>query len=129
MSGLSRNIERTVEGVQESKEISDLQLGSVNDTEDKFKGIAVAVEEVNTVTSNLSESSESMINSKDRLVELMQQLSAISEENAASTEEASASVEEQTASMNEIANASESLSQLAVDMFTDVSQVKLSDKK
>ena len=70
-----------------------------------------------------------MINSKDRLVELMQQLSAISEENAASTEEASAPVEEQTASMNEIANASESLSQLAVDMFTDVIKVKLSDKK
>lgn len=129
VSGLSRNIERTVAGVQESKEISDLQLGSVNDTEDKFKGIAVAVEEVNTVTSNLSESSDSMINSKDRLVELMQQLSAISEENAASTEEASASVEEQTASMNEIANASESLSQLAIDMYTNISQVKLTGKE
>lgn len=101
----------------------------MNDTEDKFKGITVAVEEVNAVTSSLSESSDSMINSKDRSVKLVIQLSAISEENAASTEKASASVEEQTASMNEIANASESLSQLAVDMFTDVSQVKLSDKK
>lgn len=124
---LSSNMDHTVTAAQGSKELSDQQLVSVYDTQDKFTGISKAVEEVKTVTNNLKDSSEVMVSGKDQLIALMQNLSSISEENAASTEEASASVEEQTASMAEIANASESLSELAVEMHMNINQVKLSD--
>ena len=125
---LSANMDQTVATVQESKEISEQQLVSVYDTQSKFTGISTAVEDVKAVTNNLRESSEAMVSGKDHLIALMQNLSAISEENAAGTEEASASVEEQTTSMAEIANASESLSELAVEMHMNISQVKLSEK-
>lgn len=125
---LSANMDQTVATVQESKEISEQQLVSVYDTQSKFTGISTAVEDVKAVTNNLRESSEAMVSGKDHLIALMQNLSAISEENAAGTEEVSASVEEQTASMAEIANASESLSELAVEMHMNISQVKLSEK-
>lgn len=124
---LSTNMDHTVTATQSSKELSEQQLVSVYNTQDKFTGISAAVEEVKNVTNNLKESSEVMVNDKDHLIMVMQNLSSISEENAASTEEASASVEEQTASMHEIANASESLSDLAVEMHMNINQVKLSD--
>ena len=128
ITDLARNMDQTIESVQESKKISEEQLVSVYDTQSKFTGISTAVEDVKNVANNLRGSSEAMVIGKDNLIALMQNLSAISEENAASTEEASASVEEQTASMAEIANASESLSELAVEMHANINQVKLSDK-
>ncbi len=50
------------------------------------------------------------------LLILTQNLSAIVQENASGSEEASAAIEEKMAALEEIANASDSLAQIAVEM-------------
>jgi methyl-accepting chemotaxis protein len=101
------------------------QTTSVDLTSKKFDGIAKTIEEQKKLIDVLNHSSKEMGMKKDEIVGIIQNLSAISQENAAGTEEAMASIEEQNASINEIANASESLSSLAMEMQKAISKFKL----
>lgn len=100
----------------EMGEIVTSQTESVNDTNNKFEGIAQAIENMNNLMNEIRNSGQATEIKKDEIVELIENLSAISEENAAGTEEASASVEQQVASIVEISNSSESLANLAEKM-------------
>ena len=110
--------------MEEMAEIATSQTESVNITNNKFEGIAKAIESMNNLMNEIHESGQSMEDKKDEIVTLVENLSAISQENAAGTEEASASVEEQSASIIEIANSSESLAKLAEDMNEIISKFK-----
>lgn len=103
-------------------------VGSQNETvemtNNKFQGIADAIELVKESIESIRNAGIEMEERKDGIIDVIQNLSAISEENAAGTEEASASVEEQTASIEEISNASEELSRLAEKMQESISQFK-----
>lgn len=98
------------------------QTNSVDFTNTKFEGIAVAIENLKHLIQYLNQQSKDMGLQKDEIVAILQNLSAISEENAAGTQEATASIEEQTSSMNEIAHSSESLSGLAQDMQKSIAK-------
>lgn len=100
------------------------QTKSVEESNDRFEGIAAAIEEMKRVIANINQSGQEMANKKGHIISIMENLSAISEENAAGTQEASASIEEQTSSMKEIANASESLAKLAEEMQESISRFK-----
>lgn len=112
----------TMEGVGK---IVAMQTESVGKTNEKFVGIASAIEKVKKAIDVINQSSHEMETKKNQIIGIMENLSAISEENAAGTEEASASVEEQTASMDQIANASEALAKLAEEMQESISKFKL----
>ena len=105
-------------------EIVSLQNESLHQTNAKFNGIAEAIDNVKTIVEHLDSSSRNMNLKKTEIIAIIENLSAISEENAASTEEASASVEEQTAGMAQIADASDSLAQLAQQMQESISIFK-----
>ena len=124
VTDLSNKTNHAVTTMEEVTSITELQNKNVADTNDKFIGIANSIENMGSVISMINESGKQMIEKKDMIVEIIQNLSAISEENAAGTEEASASVEEQTATIAEIANASESLGQLATDLQEGISKFK-----
>lgn len=100
------------------------QTQSVKETENKFEGIAKAIEKTKNAIDILNKSGKMMEDKKDNIIGIIENLAAISEENAAGTEEASASVEEQTASMEQIANASEELANLAEEMQGSISKFK-----
>ncbi|OLS01646.1 methyl-accepting chemotaxis protein [Tissierella creatinophila] len=102
-----------VKTMEELEEIVSSQSESVKTTNNKFQGIAEAIEEMKCVINRVSNSSDEMENKKGEIISIIENLSAISEENAAGTQEASASVQEQTAAMEEIANASEDLAKIA----------------
>jgi len=122
---LSQKTEIAVKSMEASKVVNQLQLTSLGQTQDKFKGIASAIEDVKSVIQELNYSSDLMLDKKTQIIEIIEHLAAISEENAASSEEASATVEEQTSAMNQIADASESLSKLAEAMQDNVHKFKL----
>lgn len=122
---LSGKIAGAVTEMEEVKKITESQSNSVDLTNDRFMGIANAIEEIRELTAIIDESERRMEGKKDQVIQVIQNLSAISEENAAGTEEASASVEEQTASMMEIANASEALANLANEMLESIIKFKL----
>lgn len=106
----------------EMGDIATSQTESVNLTNDKFEGIARAIEDMDNLMDEFHKSGQAMEDKKNDIVRLVENLSAISEENAAGTEEASASVEEQSASIIEIANSSEALAKLAEEMNEIISK-------
>ncbi|MBN2795664.1 MAG: methyl-accepting chemotaxis protein [Clostridia bacterium] len=110
--------------IEVNRVVSDQSVG-VTRTNDKFDGIAKAIQHTLQVLSTLNESGQLMEEKKNEIVGVIENLSAISQENAASTEEASSSVMSQTDSLKEIARASELLSELAEDMQLSISKFKL----
>lgn len=114
-----------VETMQEVKWIVNSQTQSVEDTEEKFEGIAKAIELQKEIIEKLNHLAELMANNKNKIIELTQSLSAISEENAAGTQEAPASMEEQAATIEKIANSGESLAKVAQDLRALISKFKV----
>lgn len=121
---LSEKTQYALQTMQETGKIVVSQAKSVEESNDKFVGIAAAIEKMKSVIAKINQSGYEMSNKKDQIIGIIENLSAISEENAAGTQEASASIEEQTSSMAEIANASESLSRLAEEMQGSISSFK-----
>lgn len=121
---LSSRASTAVEIMQEVAGVVKSQTDSVNMTTDKFNGIALAIEEMQSSMSAFNASMQDMVSKKDQVLGVMHNLSAIAEENAAGTEEASASVEEQTAAMEQISAASAALAELAQDMQNSVAKFK-----
>ena len=97
--------------------VYDRQLSKcVNETEEKFKEIATAIDIAKKIIENLEKSTSVMIESKDQIIGLTQNLSAIAEENSAGTQECSASMEEQATTIEEISNAGKKLEKVANDL-------------
>lgn len=113
---LQINSQNAVEIIDKSSVITKEQEDSVTVTDERFKGIASAIEETKTIVNKLNSSGQEMEKKKDQITEILKTLARIAEENAASTQQVSAASEEQTASMIEIANASGGLSQLAKEL-------------
>ncbi|WP_198135373.1 methyl-accepting chemotaxis protein [Alkaliphilus metalliredigens] len=122
---LTAKTELTVSTMQEVDSITTSQTMSVSMTNDKFEGIAKAIENIQKLISMITLSGKEMEGKKSEVISIIENLSAISEETAAGTQEAAASVEEQTASMIEIANSSEALGQLAEEMKKNISKFQL----
>ncbi len=122
---LKQKSEDAVNTMTNVKEIVTLQTGSVKETEDKFSGIADAIDSIKKVIEKLNDSADVMTQNKNIVVELTQNLSAISEENAAGTEEASAAMEEQAATVQEIANSAEGLAGVAQELQLQIGKFKV----
>lgn len=96
--------------------IVEAQHESVRATENKFKGIADAIDQIKDVIEKLNRSADDMSKNINGVIELTVALSSISEQNAASTEEASAAMQEQTATMLEIATSGQQLAEVAQEL-------------
>lgn len=114
-----------VHTMEDMEELVDMQAQGVENTNEKFTGIANAVDEMKSVIDTINDSSMTMDSKRGNITAVIENLSAISQENAASTQEAAASMEEQTTSMAEIAGASSDLSELAENMQRSVSKFKI----
>jgi methyl-accepting chemotaxis protein len=121
---LTNKTQYAVETIEEVGKLFVSQAKSVDESNEKFEGIAAAIEKMKIAIANINESGKEMENKKGQIIGIIENLSAISEENAAGTQEASASIEEQTSSMEEISNASESLAKLAEEMQENISKFK-----
>ncbi len=120
--------EKTSTGVETMAEVAKIvssQSESVSMTNNKFDGIAQAIEDMRKVIDKVSGSSDQMADKKEEIISIIQQLSAISQENAAGTQEAAASVEEQTASTEEIAHSSEELAKIAENLNEEISKFNI----
>ena len=120
--------DKTKSGVETMDNVLEVvisQAGSVDATNNKFDGIAQAIEEMRQVINRVSGAGDEMDAKKEDIISIIEQLSAISQQNAAGTEEAAASVEEQTASTEEIAHSSEELAKIAEDLNEQVSKFSI----
>ncbi len=125
ISELKAKSVEAVEAMNGAKTIVHEQSQSVEMTEEKFKGIAEAIDAIKMIIQKLNGSTAQMTQNKEVIIELVQNLSAISEENAASTEEASASMQEQSATIQEIANSGENLAHIAEELRLMIDKFKI----
>ncbi|NLB89456.1 MAG: HAMP domain-containing protein, partial [Syntrophomonadaceae bacterium] len=119
---------KTIHAVTTMDDIKNIvaeQARSVDETKEKFEGIAVAIETTKEAIDKINNSVIKMANKKNDIVQVINNLSLLSEENAASTEETAAFIQQQTASMQELAFASQSLARLAEDLQMLIQQFKL----
>ena len=121
-------MEKTATGVETMESVGVIvraQNESVDMTDNKFNGIAKAIENMQNSLEDFNKSMDKIENSKDGTLNVIQNLSAIAQENAAGTEEASASVEEQTAATEQISDASSALAKLSEEMQEALGRFKL----
>lgn len=113
---LQSNSQNAVDVIDKSSAIAKKQEDSVLITNERFKGIAKAIEKTEVIINKLNFSGQDMEKKKDQIIDILKNLACIAEGNAASTQQVSASTEEQTASMMEIAAASHGLSELVKEL-------------
>lgn len=123
---LRTEVQNAVNTMTLMMEKSKEQEYSVEETKEKFFGIAEAMELSKESVNVLNQSGRQLLEKKQEILRSIQELEKLSEENAANTQEVSASVEEQTASMDQIAEATYSLSRLAEEMREQLDKVKIS---
>lgn len=114
-----------VDTMKEVETILKAQADNVNESKESYSAIARAMNTSEEAVEVLSEESVKMKSQKDEVHETMQSLAAVAEENAAGTEQAAASMQEQSKSVEEIRNASESLSELAIELQDLISKFDL----
>lgn len=122
---LQVNAVNAVQVVEKVAAIVNRQQESVSITENKFNGIASAVEAAKGAIGELNHSANQLDKMKETLVDMISSLSAIAEENAAGAQEASAATEEQTASIQQISSASEDLAKLSMELQREIDKFKL----
>ncbi|WMM24223.1 methyl-accepting chemotaxis protein [Tissierella sp. MB52-C2] len=121
---LTQETEYAVNNIEKVREATELQRVSVENTNDKFEGIADAIEKIGMAIEYVISSGDEMNSKKEDIINIIENLSAISEENAAGTQETSASVEEQISAMAEIELASKDLLNLSEEMYKEISKFK-----
>lgn len=108
--------EKSVDTMENVKEVIDKQDVNVTNTQDAFNkvkdGIDRSVEGIREIAKRTAGLDEARI----KVVDIVQNLTAIAEENAASTEETSASAEEVNAVISNIAANANNLHEIAVSL-------------
>ncbi len=121
---LRSKTEEAVITMKEMNHVVDEQGISVANTKEQFEGIATAIETTKNIIAKLNNSGQIMEEKKSQIIENIENLAAVTEENSASTQEVNASVEEQTAAIMQIADASESLDDLVIEMKENINKFK-----
>ncbi len=111
-----------VNKMDEVLNISASQADYVGLTQDKFTGIASAIEDTKKSIGLLSLSIEEIGEKKESIVEIIKELHNVSSENTAGTEEVSQSMQEQSMYMNEILNVGKNLYNMAAKMEESASK-------
>ncbi len=121
---LKNKTEEAVVTMKDMNHVVEEQGMSVENTKEQFDGIARAIETTKTIIAKLNKSGQLMEEKKSHIIGNIENLAAVTEENSASTQEVNASVEEQTATIMQIADATESLNDLVVEMKENINKFK-----
>lgn len=124
ITALISDSEKSVETMNEVKNIMERQSDMVNETEKTFgevlDGIKASREGINDISSNMS----SLNKTREVVVDIVSNLSAIAEENAASTEETNAAVSEVSASVQQVSASAATLKAIADQLNKAVNTFK-----
>lgn len=124
IADIEKKTNDTVQEVFKSNEVVSEQILAVNNTQELFKTVFSAMDEVIENIERTEKSVENIMVSKEKVMEAMENISAVAEESAATTEEISASTQEQMASAEDLANHARTLNDLSVDLRSQISKFK-----
>lgn len=124
VASIGKKTNDTVEEVMNSNVVVSEQIQSVNSTEEMFKTVFAAMQEVITNIERTEKSVGNIMKSKEKVLESMENISAVAEESAATTQEISASTEQQMASAEELANNAQELNEVAAALNRELDKFK-----
>lgn len=119
---LKTKSQQAVDTMEVSKKLVEESNVNLERTQRRFEMIAEAVEGANSVVAKLNESSEKLTEKNKAIAAVSNKLMDMAKENDATTDEAEAAVDTQTQALADIAEASESLAQIATDLQNEVSR-------
>ncbi len=106
------------------KKNADQQI-AVSSVNSIFTEIHESTEKITDIIDEVVDFIEGVNKDKDEMVYAIEKISAVSEEAAAASEEVTASVEEQTVAMDDVAKSAELLNNLADDLQREINQFKI----
>lgn len=110
---LIEKIERAVDNIATLESLVDEQKESVSQTNHKFAGISLAINEMRNQIENVNHAQTQMTQMNQDINEIMSHLTKISDDNAAGAEEAAASIEGQIESINYVDEQANTLTELS----------------
>ena len=125
INDLSQKTKFAVEDMKKVEQVVSSQSESLIKTNNKFDGIANAIENMKAVIYEFNESSKEILQKKNQITEIINNLASISTENAAGTEKASSSIEDTSNAIMQIAEASSLLANLAEELQEQIFRFKL----
>lgn len=122
---LKTKSQQAVDTMEVSKKLVEESNVNLERTQRRFEMIAEAVEGANSVVTKLNESSEKLTEKNKAIAAVSNKLMDMAKENDATTNESEAAVDTQTQALADIAEASESLAQIATDLQNEVERFRL----
>lgn len=125
IENLSYESRNTVEAMNNMHDIIIDQQQKLGDTETKFSEVSAGIQSSLEQINQIRDGSEVCDQARIKVTDIIQNLSAISEQNAAATEQTSASMQELNSTMTILADKSEQLGNLAVQINKDLDFFKI----
>ncbi len=122
---LKTKSQQAVDTMEVSKKLVEESNVNLGRTQRRFDMIAEAVQGANSVVTKLNASSERLNEKNQAIAALTKKLMDLAHENDVTTDEAEASVDTQTQALADIAEASESLAQIATDLQNEVERFRV----
>ena len=119
---LKMKSQQAVDTMEVSKKLVEESNVNLERTQRRFDMIAEAVDGANSVVTKLNESAKKLTEKNKAIAAVSNKLMDMAKENDATTDEAEAAVDTQTQALADIAEASESLAQIATDLQNEVSR-------
>ena len=117
---LKTKSQQAVDTMEVSKKLVEESNVNLGRTQRRFEMIGEAVENADSVVERLNASSKDLTEKNKSIADIVERLMKLAKENDATTDEAEASVDSQTQALADIAEASESLAQVATDLQNEV---------
>ena len=122
---LKTKAQQAVDTMGVSKKLVEESNVNLERTQRRFDMIAEAVHNANGVVTKLNKSFESLNEKNKSIAELTKKLMGLAKENDVTTDDAEEAVNAQTQALGDIAEASESLAQIATDLQNEVERFKM----
>ena len=122
---LKTKSQQAVDTMEVSKKLVEESNVNLGRTQRRFDMIAEAVEGANSVVTKLNESAEKLTEKNKAIAAVANKLMDMANENDVTTDEAEAAVDTQTQALGDIAEASESLTQIATDLQNEIERFRV----
>jgi methyl-accepting chemotaxis protein len=117
---LQENSQNAVEIMKKISLIARKQEESVTFTEEKFKGIAEAIDQAEDIIDSLNESSKKMEDEKKEMLRIFSTLSAIARKNVVAGQQIGATAQELTVAIERISMESANLAVMSKGLKTEI---------
>ena len=117
---LKTKSQQAVDTMEVSKKLVEESNVNLGRTQRRFEMIGEAVQNADSVVERLNASSKDLTEKNKSIADIVDRLMKLAKENDVTTDEAEASVDSQTQALSDIAEASESLAQVATDLQNEV---------